>query len=62
MVGYGNGMRFMDLTFYWGADAGFENLDLSGLHDYKKRWAADGGQRVEFTLCPNHISYNYRIL
>jgi len=45
---HGVGVRLLDLAFQWGAESGFEELDVGGLFDYKKRWAPECGLRCEF--------------
>jgi hypothetical protein len=50
---YGVGNRLIDLTFRWGADQGFDTLDLGGDHpQYKKHWAPEAGAKYSFSVCP----------
>jgi hypothetical protein len=36
----------------WATQAGFENHDFGGGHDYKKYWAPEAGERWDFILDP----------
>jgi GNAT superfamily N-acetyltransferase len=50
---HGVGNRLIDVTFQWGADHGFDALDLGGDHpEYKKYWAPERGAKYSFSVCP----------
>jgi CelD/BcsL family acetyltransferase involved in cellulose biosynthesis len=49
------GIYVIDRTFALAADLGVEAFDLGGGHDYKKKWAPEGGTRTTFTLAPTWL-------
>lgn len=49
----GVGNRVMDLGFQWGANQGFDTMDLGGDYpEHKKRWAPAAGAKFSFSVCP----------
>jgi len=52
--------RLMELVFFWSQDSGYQNVDIGGVQDYKKRWAPQDGERWEFRVCPNYLLHMRR--
>jgi hypothetical protein len=52
---YGVGNRLIDLTFQWAAQTGYETFDIGGGQEYKRRWAPQEGERLEFNVCPEYL-------
>jgi hypothetical protein len=50
---YAVGTRLIDLTFQWGAEHGFDTMDIGGDHPrYKRHWAPETGAKYSFCVCP----------
>jgi GNAT acetyltransferase-like protein len=52
---YGVGDRLFDVLFHWGADQGYEFVDIGGADygEYKRRWAPEGGWKASFRVVPD---------
>lgn len=59
---HGVGGRLLDLAYRWGADQGFDAIDLGGDHpEYKKRWAPEADAKYSFSVCPPVLYHLKRV-
>jgi hypothetical protein len=59
---HGVGVRLIDLTFSFAADAGYQTMDIGGGHDYKKKWAPQSGRHWQLHICPQRVYLAERLV
>ncbi len=63
---HGGLTRLWEMFFWWARDMGFDGISLGYIrpmphYDYKKRWAPERGQYIEFTDCPDIVRVADRV-
>ena len=58
---HGGMNRLMEMAFWWARDMGFNGISLGGMHDYKKNWAPERGQYIEFNVYPDIMLVGDRV-
>jgi hypothetical protein len=54
-------IRLWDLTFSWAKEMKFDEIDMGGSFDHKKKWAQIAGEKWKFDICPDNVIFKNKV-